>query len=240
MNEQHISDLVDAYALGALEPHEVETVESHLEGCAACRILATEARGTAQLLLFAAPLVEPPLSLRSRVLARVHAEAIRGTAEEAGTVTSASQSKARNWGRVREFVRGLFGPLPLPRDEVASTLLSDLLSQPESVVWELQGTQDAPAARARLVGIPGNRDAVLMTSGLRHLRVDETYQIWFLRDGKPLPNALFNVTRGGNGQEIVRAPTQLGTLDAIAITPEPAGGSAAPTGPIVLMGTLAA
>ncbi|MBA3825090.1 MAG: zf-HC2 domain-containing protein, partial [Ktedonobacterales bacterium] len=72
---RHIDDLLDAYALGALEPYEVAEVEAHLEGCASCRQSAARARATAQHLLLAAPAVQPPAALRAKVLARVHAVA---------------------------------------------------------------------------------------------------------------------------------------------------------------------
>src|SRR5690349_21510681 len=76
MQERHVDDLVDAYILDALEPDEVDFVESHLEGCEGCRALVAEARATRDALLMAPPLASPPPALRARVLARLAEEVV--------------------------------------------------------------------------------------------------------------------------------------------------------------------
>jgi anti-sigma-K factor RskA len=89
------------------------------------------------------------------------------------------------------------------------------------------------------VGVPDGRDAVLVASGLHALPPDRAYQVWFLRGGQPTPNAVFSVTHAGHGRRLVHAPGRLRDFDVVAVTPEPASGSPAPTGPIVLAGELA-
>jgi anti-sigma-K factor RskA len=79
---------------------------------------------------------------------------------------------------------------------------------------------------------------VLVASGLRRPDAARAYQVWLLRDGQPRPNALFGVNRAGVGSGIVHVDVPWGTFDTIAVTPEPLGGSPAPTGPIVLAGSL--
>src|SRR5262245_7638948 len=78
MQERHVDDLLEAYALGALEPTEVDFVERHLEHCASCRALAEQLRRLADVLLTVVPQVAPPPALRARVLDRVARE--RGAA----------------------------------------------------------------------------------------------------------------------------------------------------------------
>ncbi|HEX6819300.1 MAG TPA: anti-sigma factor, partial [Ktedonobacterales bacterium] len=125
------------------------------------------------------------------------------------------------------------------RDETLEQLAA-LLANPESLVWEVAGTDEAPGARGQLVGVPGGREAVLVTAGLAPLAPGQAYQVWLLREGTPVPNALFQVRQGGEGSLVVRSATRLRDVDVIAVTPEPASGSPAPTGPIVLAGQLAA
>lgn len=255
MDEQHVDEYIDAYALGALESEEVASVESHLEYCARCQQLAAAARAAARVLLYGAPVVEPPADLRARVLQRVHqvamadanhasadahigntlAPANRGDAETLST--EASAGAGQGWGRLGRLMRSILGEEPTGGDPAAD-LLAAMLANPACAIWTVGGTDDAPDASARLIGVPTGRDAVLVTSGLRRLPPDRAYQVWFLRGGQPVPNALFRVAGGGRGRQVVRAPMRLDDFEVVAVTPEPASGSPAPTGPIVLMGQL--
>ncbi len=243
---RHVDDLLDAYALGALEPYEVAEVEAHLEGCAACRRTAARARATAQRLMLATPPVAPPPALRAKVLARVHAVAAQERAltdAVAPRVTAPSALPAggsRRRNLLRRLLDTIMGEEALNADDPVASLLIQLLAQPTCEVWNVGGTKDAPKANARLVGVPNGRDGVLVTNGLGALAPDRTYQVWLLHDGKPVPNALFSVANGGRGRQIVHAPTRFSDFEVVAVTPEPATGSPAPTGPIVLMGTLTA
>jgi anti-sigma-K factor RskA len=243
MNEQHgghVDNLIDAYALGALEPDETAQVEAHLERCARCHRLAATARATAAALLYAAPLVEPPAGLRAKIIDRVHAVA----AEEQRTLPGMRPREPIGGGGqssragLRRVLAGLLGREQRANDRAARRL-AELLAHPDSAIWEVAGTEEAPEARARLVGVPGERDAVLITGGLRPLARERVYQVWLLRGGQPLPNALFRVGPGGDSRQIIHAPQPLGDFEVVAVTPEPASGSPSPTGPIVLAGSLA-
>lgn len=115
-----------------------------------------------------------------------------------------------------------------------------LLRSPHPAIWELPGTPEAPNARAHLLGSPEDDLAVLIVSGLEPLPPERDYQLWFLREGQPRGSAVFDVQANGEGQILIRAPRQLGHYDLAAITPEPAGGSPGPTGPIMIAGQLKA
>jgi anti-sigma-K factor RskA len=249
MIEQHADNLIDAYALGALEPDEVAWVEAHLEGCPRCRELARAARGLAATLFFDVPLVEPPADLQQRVLARVQQEARQARphagADERERATNDSPggeapdaADRRRRGGLHRLLRGLLGEEPGAVTDAAAARLAELLSAPDCQVWLVAGTADAPGANARLVGVPGGHDAVLVASGLQPLPPDRAYQVWFLRGGQPAPNAVFHVARDGHGRQLVHAPGRLSDFEVVAVTPEPANGSPAPTGPIVLAGDL--
>jgi len=255
---EHVTNLIDAYALGALEPDEVDMVESHLEGCEECRAYARRAYATAnQLLLYlAAPTATPPPSLRERTLARVRAAAQADAQREPppaqshidihvrtpSTTQQAPDAGAHN--PLARLVRGLLGavgaePTGMAQSDQADALLRELLADPDCVIWPVGGTDDAPHASGRLIGSRARRRAVLLTSGLRHPGADREYQVWFLAGGKPQPNTLFTVDRAGHSLSVVRATAPLSNFDTVAVTPEPAGGSPGPTGPIVLVGQLA-
>lgn len=243
MDEQHgehVDSLIDAYALGALDAEEMARVEDHIEGCASCRALLATARAAADALLYAAPPAAPPPQLRAKLLARVHAlaeEERRGIAP--AMRAQPAQTAAREGLLARLLGRGRASGQALGENDETLEELAALLANPESLVWEVGGTAEAPGARGQFVGIPGGREAVLVTAGLAPLPPGKAYQVWLLRGGQPVPNALFRVGRRGEGRLVVRSATQLRDMDTVAVTPEPATGSPAPTGPIVLAGQLA-
>lgn len=240
MNQQHVDDLIDAYALGALEPDEVASVEAHLIGCARCQQLVAAARATSAHLLLGVPLVAPPLALKARIMARIHAEA---TGEQMNHLPDATAEPVNaalpRKNALRRLMDSILGMEPITGDAQANTLLLRLLADPASKMWEVGGTDAAPAANARFLGDPNGRDGILITAGLKDLEPDQAYQIWLLRDGKPQPYSLFRVARG-KGYQTLRASARLRDFEVVAVTPEPATGSLSPTGPIVLMGQLAA
>lgn len=235
MQERHVDDLVDAYMLDALESDEVDYVESHLEGCERCRALVNEARATRDALLLAPPLATPPAALRARVLARI-AEEVAAT-KQTEQPTPPAQEPLPDENAFQRFVRSVLGSGDR-EERQAEKLLHELLSNPQSVVWQVGGTESAPGASGKLVGSPDLREAVLVVSGLDQPPQGHEYQVWFLRGGNPVPNSLFRVDRRGRATPIVRVTAPLPDFDTVAVTPEPFGGSPGPTGPIVLAGSL--
>lgn len=237
MQERHVDELVDAYILDALEPDEVDFVESHLEGCERCRALVDEARATRDALLMAPPLATPPAALRARVLARI-ADEIAATNQPQRQPSQAQQPQPQaSEGGFQRFMRSMLGGGDR-EERQAEKLLHEVLSNPESVVWKVGGTENAPGASGKLVGSPDLREAVLVVSGLDQPPQGHEYQVWFLRGGTPVPNSLFKVDRRGRATSIVHVTAPLPDFDTVAVTPEPLGGSPGPTGPIVLAGSL--
>ncbi|HXE56601.1 MAG TPA: anti-sigma factor [Gemmatimonadales bacterium] len=81
--------------------------------------------------------------------------------------------------------------------------------------------------------------ALLHAFNLPPAPVGRSYQLWFIRDGIPVPSVTFNPGSGGStvvGQIVV--PEGRG-LSAAAVTEEPETGSLAPTTPILLVSKLA-
>jgi hypothetical protein len=78
MDSAHVRELLEEYALGALEPSEQDAVERHLAACPECREEARRLDGLVGRLpgaLAAASALSPPPELRDHVLAAVdHAD----------------------------------------------------------------------------------------------------------------------------------------------------------------------
>jgi anti-sigma-K factor RskA len=253
----HVEEHIDAYALGILEDDAVAQVEAHLAGCQDCQRLLRQAQAVVALLALAPRQVPPPVGLKQRILARIAQEERRGGDQPATqsidlTLAAAPDVTPERQGlleALRQFWPGrkaLQSPgaarpgAGTPDEQHQLQDILRLLRAPRPSVWELPGTAEAPQARARLFGSPEEHMAVLIVSGLEPLPPERDYQLWFLRDGKPVGSAVFDVQQSGEGQILVHAPRQLGQYDLAAITPEPAGGSPGPTGPIIIAGELKA
>jgi len=94
------------YVLGALDPDEKQTIESHLAGCDECGRRLASARGRIAAISFAAPRVEPSPAVKERLLQQIRAQA--GEAQLPSPAPESAKHPAR------EFVppeppRGIFG-----------------------------------------------------------------------------------------------------------------------------------
>lgn len=236
MQDPHVTDLIPAYVVGALEPDEVDAVERHMATCQQCRAEARQLARVGDELLLAAPQQDAPPALRGRILAQVRSLNSERGQSTATAPTQTPQPAPRSRNPLARALRAAFQPDELEGE--ASAELQNLLLDPESAVFAVGGTPDAPAASARLIASPRLDRAVLLANGLAAPGPGRAYQVWFLRDGKPVPNATFAIDRQGRGVSVVRIGAQLSAYDTVAVTPEPAGGSPSPTGPIVLAGAL--
>lgn len=66
-----------------------------------------------------------------------------------------------------------------------------------------------------------------------------TYQLWMIEDGKPVPSVTF--AAAGDGKPLVdkiAMPVDGSSIQALAVTDEPTGGSPTPTTPILLLASL--
>jgi anti-sigma-K factor RskA len=79
--------------------------------------------------------------------------------------------------------------------------------------------------------------AVVSASGLAQLSRDRAYALWMIRDGKPVPIALFNPDAAGRAVvQDITVPTATEGVAAFAVTEEPASGSPQPTSAPFLVG----
>ena len=80
---------------------------------------------------------------------------------------------------------------------------------------------------------------VLHAVGLKPAEAGRIYQLWLIKDGKPVPSRIFNTGANNRGlQWGIELPTATTGVTAVAITVEPAGGSPAPTTTPFLVGAI--
>ena len=231
--EEHdlIAELIPEFALGILDMDEASLVEQHLETCAACRHELAAYESVVDVLPLAAPDLDPPANLRSRLLEQVEGLA----APQTDTAASWWQTIT---GRLQDFLSG-------PRWQPALVLAAIAIvvgavyfwqqnrsAQPEQ--YELTATDVAPDAQGVIAVAANGREATLTVSGLPALAPEEQYQLWLIVDGQRASGAVFSVAADGTASVPIDSERPLSEFGAFGITIEPAGGSPGPTGERVL------
>ncbi len=95
-SSQHPTDLLAAYALDALEDAERADLETHLAGCAECRVEVARLTAAVDALAETVAPVTPPAEVRRRLMARVAADRARVAPTVAVTDPSTGAPRARS------------------------------------------------------------------------------------------------------------------------------------------------
>lgn len=154
-----------------------------------------------------------------------------------GTAFNASRQAAERAAQITAARSELAGVIA-ERDALLASQLTDaqlaLLAAPSSAV-PLPGTEAAPAAAGRIYS--DGQAGLLVLQGLAALSDDQIYQLWLIpADGAPVPSGLIAVAERGTTLYDLSLPGVVSDFAAVGLSIEPAGGSPAPTGPIVLLG----
>jgi anti-sigma-K factor RskA len=256
---QHEEDF-DLYALGVLEGEELEALEAHLAGCAACEAKLAEARGRVSLLALAAKPVAPPASVKNRLMEQVRAES--------------SPARSRAEARSEERSTGLFGRWTLAWAAAAAVLalatgllwyqngvldgriqkalqeskdaqtkienaqkIIEVLQAPDSTMIAL-ASSDVPQASGK-VCYNARLGRLACSTHLSPPPPDKSYQLWLVpMTGNPVSASVFGANMAWT-DDMWMADVKAGTsAKAFAVTLEPAGGMLQPTGPKVLIGVM--
>ena len=246
-------ELAALYALGALDTPDRESFEAHLAaGCAACQESLREARGVSDELALSVDPVDPPARVRERLFSKVQSDAdisANPSVPKANTyvywaalATAASLVVATGlWIQTRSLARELDNEtsnrLRLEEELAGVTEIFDALSSPRNRAVSLDAQPAAPGARASAFLDSQNGRLFLYVENLDPLPAGQTYQIWLIVDGTPVSAGIFDVQADGSARlDGEPLPGFEGTV-TVAITVEPAGGVAQPTGPMVLLGS---
>lgn len=226
----HLSDRhgdAAAYALGALEPHEVEAFRRHLSECSSCREEVAAFTQVADVLPAATPQYAVPRGLRRRVMQEVRAT------PRAGAQASLVPAPRAPWLAALRPRALLAGGLAVA---VVAVVVAVVLASGGAGSRVVQASVAGSSASAE-VQISGGRGE-LVVHNLPQPPAGRIYEVWFERGhGKPAPtNTLFSVTSAGAGN--VGLPGNLHGVSAVLVTQEPAGGSLVPTSSPVIVAQL--
>jgi hypothetical protein len=216
-----------AYLLGALTAPEVEQYRAHLEGCASCQAEERWLRAAVELLPSSVEQIEPPPSLRKRLMDTVRADA-------AGETRPHSQPSAvRRWRALLLRPATALATVAVVVAALAGYLIRGDDGARTSAV-PVQATAAEPGARATLVRY--ERGGLLRIERLPVQRRGRVYQVWLLRGKRLEPSSLFAVRKDGSGAAAI--PGGLGGVQVVMVSEEPAGGSSKPTTQPVLRASL--
>ena len=237
----HWYDSAAAYLLGALEDEERQGYEAHVAGCAECREEIAFLRVATDALPVSVPQHDAPAALKDRIMNVVHSEAqlLRAAGPEADRAPAAASRRDRRWWQfVPRSGLALAASVLLIVGGVTGYVLSDGGGSSLRTVPAEVTVAGAPDARASLV-VRGDH-STLRTEGLPRPGTGRVYQVWLMKKGASAPeptDALFTVSR--NGSASVDVPGSLEGVEAVLVTPEPEGGSSAPTSEPVIAASLA-
>ncbi|HSP22491.1 MAG TPA: anti-sigma factor [Planococcus sp. (in: firmicutes)] len=243
MNCDHVID----YLNGTLTAEEMHEFQLHLNSCEDCRELV-EAVGELPYLAEAA---EPPAGMKARILANVFdesdqeepikkqepaLEAVKPASKQAPKVVPiAKPSKERVWWR--PLIAAVLLLSLLGNAYAFMKLSDDNGGQTEAAFQsiDMQASENFGGhAKAALVTEGDSLEVVVQAEGLQALSGSEVYQIWLLKDGKPIPAGAFEADADGQGAAFYQLEQNTEAWDTIAITLEPEAGNELPEGEIVL------
>jgi anti-sigma factor RsiW len=227
--DRHPTEDLPAYALGALDKDEREVIASHVETCETCaRDLSQLEEALFEAAAIGAVNIDPPTGLRTRIVLR-H----RG----------ARVPSATSWGdRILDF---LSAPVPASVPLALALLLVLALGavgvsrqQADTYARAIAGVVDGrvvalaptganPDARAALV-IP-NQGSAYLIARLPAPPAGKAWEAWVLKAGPSGPVAVPAGTAARGDVFTMSLTAPLGAGDGVAVTLEPASGSAQPT-----------
>lgn len=258
-HSSRFEELLPAYALGALDAAELREMEEHLAGCSECSgQLALWDLDLEALAASVAPVV-PSETTRARVL-----RLVAGAAPAAAPrrlpgwvpLAAAALLAVAVWGaagqlrmrgdlerltaernRLASQVEGLSREVTQARDEARrSSQALQVVADREVRTVTLAGLEAAPRAAGHTYVNPQRRDALFFAHDLPALPSGKTYELWYIAGGKPVAAGTFAVDPQGAGSVKVENVPDVASIQAWAVTIEPAGGVPQPTGATVLKG----
>lgn len=264
MKHEDFSEMLELEALGVLDQAQSEALRRHLEECDVCRAELRELRDTAAMLAHLAPPIAPAKEMRTRILERVRRSRlspVESSALEKAITASPPRSFWLKWGpvaaslvviiclallltlwREKQRLSAELAQVERTERQLRTELdrereLRALLAAPQTRIIELEGTQVAPHARAKLAYDARTGRAILFATNLPPTPAGKAYQLWFIMSsGEAMPGDVFKAEKGDIETSFFLPPIAR-NAKAFALTLEPAQGTRVPTGEKYLLGS---
>jgi anti-sigma-K factor RskA len=98
----------------------------------------------------------------------------------------------------------------------------------QNKVVDLKGMEISPEAFATVYWNPATKQVMLNVDNLPMPPSDKQYQLWALKDGKPIDAGVFTMEQNTSGGNMHMMPVHINDADAFAVTLEKKGGSPTP------------
>lgn len=223
------ADNVGAWVLGALDDETARDFAAELQRSPQLRAEVARLQPVVDALPMGVEQMTPPAALRDRIMATVHEEAQlqRAAAGEPRTAAPPARRGRRRFLGLRPLTAVGLAFVALVIGVGAGLALSggDDPTSARTVV----ATVGFPGATGTLVDHGGDGGQLRLT-GVETATQGRVYQVWLMKKGATTPtptDALF--TPNTDGHATVNVPGDLGEVDKVLVTQEPAGGSPQPT-----------
>jgi anti-sigma-K factor RskA len=252
---EQLGDQAGLYVLGALTSLERQAFEAHLAVCAICaadvRALTPDTDALGEMV----PAAEPSADVRRQLLSRINRINQPRASSGSWLAAAAAVALAIGLGAYAAQLRGRVSTLETRlreatlRAQASDRQLADarrtafeaqstvaVLVVPDLARIDLAGQPAAPSAAARAFW-SRSRGLVFSASNLPAPPPGRTYQLWVLTaQTAPISAGVLKPDVNGRVNTIFNTPPDLPKPVAMAVTLEPDGGEAAPTGDQYLVG----
>ncbi len=242
MTCEEFEELSGAYALDAVTPAEREAAQAHLAGCAKCTRRLQELRVAVEQLPYSVTQVNPPESLKERVLESIRNESRIDSTQPVPTSSLPRQGWSIQLLIIATVLLLLFGGLiawnvSLHKENTLLGSRVTSLQHKVAQVYAIRGNSSAPGASGKVIYLPEQNITILVIQGLPQLQGTQVYQGWLIHDKQPRSIGLLSIEAGVAS---VMYPGNIAGYEVVALSrePGPLASTHTPAGPIVAMGEL--
>lgn len=262
-HESHWADLAEIHALGALDGEDLLLWKEHFgQGCPDCQTRIDETQNLLSGVPLMAPLA-PPASVKTALMNRVGGVAAPAAAGAGAGIAVAALIGVGVLALGSWFVFSkpsapvspapatvsapapatAVEPAPKPKTEtpaapagpVHDAEIEAMLKDPDTRLIEFKDPESGQKLKAQFHWNPKSCNGCLVVQGLSKTDLDKVYEFWAIAAGGPVAAGTFTVDAEGNGHIDVKGLDLTKEYKQFAVTIEPRGGVAAPTGPMKLL-----
>jgi anti-sigma-K factor RskA len=238
IEHEHWHEQGEIYALDALDGQELKEFEAHLaSGCTVCEAYVRETREALLLLHRSLTPMMPPVSIKTRLLDHIAGDRVV-------PLQPRPRSAWRRWQVITgTLAAGIVGAILAgtlitkhyePRHTVYTSVIN-LLRDPATRDFPLYGTGPTPKAAGRFLWNESGEGHIFVTN-LPAAPEGKMYAVWTIaRASAPRYVGTIQTDRTGQGGLHINTPRTDQPVETFAVTLEPVGITAAPTGPMVLV-----
>ena len=235
---EHWTEQGEIFALGALHGREREDFEAHLAaGCAICEAHVRETRETLNVLHRALKPINPPVAVKTRLFNQIAIDNVM-------PIAATRAKKIAPWRKLTgALAAGIIGLVIggtyyrfhyEPRHTVYSSVIN-LLRDPATRDHPLYGAGPTPQARGRFLWNESGEGHIFATD-LPTPPQGKMYAVWTIaQDSAPRYVGTITTDANGQGGLHINSTRSEKPIETFAVTLEPQGNTAAPSGPMVLV-----